>query len=398
MARIAIFCDGTWNSPTMAQPTHVVRLFDKTPSTNAQHTHYFEGVGTGTDAPGMFRKAAIKVGGGAFGWGLNDHIKNAYTTLCTQYEAGDEIFVFGFSRGAYTARSLVGMIRKCGILAEPTEVNVEKAFALYRKPGTENHPDALHVLQKRRSLSPRAATSQSDLDWRLVHPRSDDPEGMHVVKISYLGVWDTVGSLGVPASVLGPVANMWNKKYHFHDTALTSMVKAARHAVALDERRVFYHPALWHNLEASRDDRGLNKGDRSENRPYQQVWFIGTHSIVGGSDAKARALTGDPLDWIARGASEAGLEIDMEDLLDHVPDPMANSLSLSQPALFYQVAGQFLKWRQGPGHALDLHAGANTRVQGRRDYRPRSLKSLMPALFGDAPVAKPQDHKSTSQR
>lgn len=386
MARIAIFCDGTWNSPVMDQPTHVVRLFEKTPATNAQHTHYIKGVGTGDDAPGVIRRGVMKMGGGAFGWGLNAAIKDAYTALCRKYEAGDEIFVFGFSRGAYTARSLAGMVRKCGILADPSAQNVDAAFALYRKPGPENHPDALHILNARRRLSPRAATSQQDLEWRRVTPWPGDGDSFHTVQIAYLGVWDTVGSLGVPAPLLGPLANLWNSKYNFHDTSLSSMVKSARHAVALDERRVFYTPALWDNLEASRDDPGLNKGDRSETRPYQQVWFTGTHAIVGGSAPRARALTGTPLEWIAQGAAAAGLHIDMDTLLDRKQDPLANSHTLSQPPVLYQIAGQFLKWRSGPGHPIDLHPAAAARVKGRRDYRPWSLKNLMPDLFGEPPL------------
>ncbi len=386
MARIALFCDGTWNSPTLKQPTHVVQLFEKTRRTNAQHTHYFEGVGTGVNEAGLFGKALMKIGGGAFGWGLNENIKQAYTALCEQYEAGDEIFIFGFSRGAYTARSLAGMIRKCGIVSDPTPDKIDEAFRLYRKPGVANHPDALHIMKKRRRLSPRFATSASDINWRSVTPWANDPAEMHKVEIAYLGVWDTVGSLGIPAPLLGPIANLWNSRYRFHDTLLSSMVKAARHAVALDERRVFFRPALWDNLEASRDDAGLNRGDRTEARPYQQVWFTGTHAIIGGSAAKARALTGQSLQWVADGAQAAGLEIAMEDLLDRVPDPLANSHTLDQPPLLYQIAGNFLKWRKGPGHPIDLHPSADARVKGRRDYRPRSLKNLMPALFGEAEV------------
>ncbi len=389
MARIAIFCDGTWNSPTMKQPTHVVRLFEKTRRTNAQHARYFEGVGTGGDEAGFFSKTLMKIGGGAFGWGLNENIKQAYASLCEQYEAGDEIFIFGFSRGAYTARSLAGMIRKCGIVADPTSDTLSQAFRLYRKPGAANHPDALHVLQARRKLSPRFGTSRADMEWRAVTPWRDQPAKMHQVDIAYLGIWDTVGSLGIPAPLLGPVAHLWNKKYRFHDTLLSSMVKAARHAVALDERRVFYRPALWDNLEASRDNAGLNGGDRTDGRPYQQVWFTGTHAIVGGSAPKARALTGQSLQWIAEGAQEAGLDIDMGDLLDRTPNPMADSHTLSQPPWLYTVAGNLLKWRKGPGHPIDLHDSAATRVKGRRDYRPRSLKKLMPDLFGDAPIPDP---------
>ncbi|KIN71852.1 DUF2235 domain-containing protein [Sulfitobacter guttiformis] len=385
MARIAIFCDGTWSSPTIEQPTHVAHLFGKTRNTNAQHTRYFEGVGTAGKEAGFFRKTAMKFGGGAFGWGLNENIKNAYVALCAQYEAGDEIFIFGFSRGAYTARSLAGMIRKCGIVADPTPETLDEAFHLYRKPGIENHPDALHILQARRKLSPRFATSRSDMEWRAVTPWHNDPSQFHKVEIAYLGIWDTVGSLGVPAPLLGPVAKLWNSKYSFHDTLLTSMVKAARHAVALDERRVFYRPALWDNLEASQGHEGLNKGDRSEARPYQQVWFTGNHAIIGGSASKARALTGQSLLWVAEGAQKAGLDIDMTDLLDRLPDPMADSHTLNQPPPLYVLMGNFLKWRDGPGHAIDLHGSADQRIKGRRDYRPRSLKNLLPELFGGVP-------------
>jgi uncharacterized protein (DUF2235 family) len=386
MARIAIFCDGTWNSPTMKQPTHVVRLFDHTRSTDLQRTHYFEGVGTGGNTVGFFGKMLMKLGGGAFGWGLNENIKQAYAALCEKYEAGDQIFIFGFSRGAYTARSLAGMIRKCGIVADPTPEALDAAFDLYRKAGIGNHPDALHILEKRRRLSPCFATSRADMDWRTVPPWDDDPEDMQKVEIAYLGIWDTVGSLGIPAPLLGPLANIWNNKYRFHDTLLSSLVKSARHAVGLDERRVFYRPALWNNLDAARGHDGLNHGDRTETRPYQQVWFTGNHAIVGGSAPKARALTGPSLKWIAEGAQAAGLDIDMEDLLDRAPDPMANSHTLDQPPWFYVIAGGLLKWRKGPGHSNDLHPTADTRVKGRRDYRPQSLKNLLPDLFGDVPT------------
>ncbi|QUJ77289.1 DUF2235 domain-containing protein [Sulfitobacter albidus] len=386
MARIAIFCDGTWNNPAMTQPTHVVRLSDKTPKTPQQDTAYVEGVGAG-EAPNALSRGILKIGGGAFGWGLNANIKRAYAELCRRYQPGDDIFIFGFSRGAYTARSLAGMVRKCGIIETIDDEALDAAFRLYRKPGVANHPDALRILKQRRRLSPRAATSQADLDWRTVTPSDDDPaEGFHRVQIAYLGIWDTVGALGIPAPLLGPVATLWNARYQFHDTKLSSMVRAARHAVALDERRVFYKPSLWDNLEASREGPGLNHGDRSPGRPYQQVWFTGTHAIVGGSAPKARKLTGQSLRWIAEGAVQAGLEIDMADLLDADPDPLAESATLSQPPLLYEITGNLLRWRAGPGHPIDLHESAHSRVAKRRDYRPRSLKNLMPELFGEPPI------------
>lgn len=389
MARIAIFCDGTWNSPTIVQPTHVVRLFGKTPRSAAQHTAYFEGVGS-SQAPNALMRGIMKIGGGAFGWGLNDNIKRAYTDLCRHYRPGDQIFIFGFSRGAYTARSLAGMLRKCGVLEDISEDAVDTAFRLYRKPGFANHPDSLRVLEQRRRLSPRAATSQADMDWRTVTPSQEDPaDGFHRVEIAYLGIWDTVGALGIPSPLLGPIATLWNARYRFHDTKLSSMVRAARHAVALDERRVFYKPTLWQNLEAGPDGPGLNRGDRTPARRYQQVWFTGTHAMVGGSAHKARRLTGQSLYWIAEGARQAGLEISMDQLLDIDPDPLAESETLNRPPWLYELTGNLLRWREGPGHPIDLHESALTRVKKRRDYRPRSLKNLMPELFGQAPIGQP---------
>ncbi len=389
MALIAIFCDGTWNSPSQDQPTHVCRLFDATLASAEQRPVYVPGVGTGGTWSSRIGKVLDKVGGGAFGWGLNGTIKQAYRALAMVHQPGDRIAIFGFSRGAYTARSLAGMIRKVGIIDRPTEARVDEAFALYRLPGAENHPDALHILGARRRLSPRFATSQSDLDWRVAYPLTDARDSSQLLKIEYFGIWDTVGALGVPASLLGPVASLWNRKYKFHDTKLSSMVRAARHAVALDERRVFYRPSLWDNLEESREDEGLNKGDRTPQRPYQQVWFIGTHSIAGGS-AGTRELTSITLDWIARGAQDAGMALGEEPpLLDKDPDPIVPCDALTEARLLYRIAGSLLDWRKGPGHPVDLHESATARVAARPDYRPLSLRALRPELFGGQQITQP---------
>lgn len=106
-------------------------------------------------------------------------------------------------------------------------------------------------------MSPDVATSTDDLKLR-------DGKG-HIVNIAYLGVWDTVGALGIPEQLLGPIAKLWNWRYRFHDAELSSLVRTARHAVALDERRVFYQPAFWDNMD---DPKGNNKGDMSPNSPW----------------------------------------------------------------------------------------------------------------------------------
>ena len=389
MARIAIFCDGTWNSPGQSQPTHVHRLYQATPETAEQKPIYIEGVGTGNKWASFVGKKLNKVGGGAFGWGLNDNIKDAYRALVKQYRPGDSIHIYGFSRGAYTARSLAGMIRKVGIVDNLTEARLTQAFALYRLAGPQNAPDEDQILKVRRALSPHFATSQAEIAWRAQNPSGEDGETRpRLVQIEFMGIWDTVGSLGIPSTILGPVASLWNRKYLFHDTRLSRTVKAARHALALDERRVFYRPALWENLEQSVEGPGLNRGDRSARRPYQQLWFVGTHSVVGGS-AQTRGLTSITLEWMAEGAQQAGLVLrDVPALLDHPVDPVAESAELSQVSLVYRLAGALLEWRKGPGHPVDLHGSAEQRVAQRLDYRPLSLRKLKPELFGGKAIGR----------
>jgi uncharacterized protein (DUF2235 family) len=389
MALIAIFCDGTWNTPDQDQPTHVHRLFSAVRVGADQRPVYLPGVGTGRGWRSHLGRALDRIGGGAFGWGLNATIKSAYRSLAMQYRPGDRIAIFGFSRGAYTARSLAGMLRKVGMIERPTAARVEEAFALYRTRGKENHPDCLHIIARRRAFSPRFATSTEELAFRGAHPVAGEPDSPELLRIDFLGVWDTVGALGVPASVVGSIAKLWNRRYEFHDTRLSGMVRAARHAVALDERRVFYRPSLWDNLEQGPDDPGLNGGDRSADRPYQQVWFVGNHAILGGS-AGTRELTSITLDWLAEGARAAGLELAPEPpLLDRDPDPLTDSLELGSTGWFYRLFGHLLAWRRGPGHPLDLHVSAVLRVAGRADYRPRSLRALMPELFGGLPIGVP---------
>jgi uncharacterized protein (DUF2235 family) len=321
----------------------------------------------------MLRRLAHKLGGGAFGWGLNRNIKSAYLELCKHYKAGDKIMIFGFSRGAYTARSLTGMIRKCGILDRPTQAKANAAFRLYRSAGVHNAPDADHVWAARRKLSPKFATSPFDIEKRA--------DQSALVRVSYLGIWDTVGALGIPEPLFGPLAGLWNARYRFHDTQLSSMVEAARHAVAIDERRVFFVPSLWNNLEPGGHGAGLNAGDHSATRPYQQMWFIGDHSIVGGS-AAVTGLTNFPLGWVLDGAQQRGLRLGPGDPLGALAgDPSVAAPEIDDPSAIYRIARHLLQWRIGPDRESDLHASARTRVQQDRTYRPESLRRLLADLF-----------------
>jgi uncharacterized protein (DUF2235 family) len=306
MTRIAVFCDGTWNSSESDEPTSIYKLQTMLESdpTKGQVCAYFAGVGTDkrfdgvTQKSGWIRRTLNKYGGGAFGWGLDDKVKQTYEFLCHVYQPGDTIYLFGFARGAYTARSVAGMIRKCGLIDDPTTARINEAFELYRKSGNANAPDNLHIMAERKRLSPRFATSQKDVDWR---------GGGHIVQIAYMGVFDTVGARGMPPAILGPIASLWNSQYKFHDMNLSSLVKSARHALAIDERRVFFVPAKWGNLDNANGKDGLNNGDTGPLRPYQQILFVGDHSIIGGS-APEQPLVAIALEWLVQGAGRLTLK------------------------------------------------------------------------------------------
>ncbi len=362
MTRIAVFCDGTWNSPDIQEPTSVHKLHDTLISdpSKGQVAVYFQGIGTDERFDGPIKKFFNRWGGGAFGWGLDAKVKQAYQFIAQAYSDGDEIYLFGFSRGAFTARSVAGMIRKVGIVKDTTPEGINEAFKLYRKRGKRNHPDKEHILKERKRLSPDFATSDADIKWRA--------DTSKLVKIAYIGVWDTVGARGVPVAVLGPAAALWNRQYKFHDMALSSLVHSARHALAIDEMRLFYVPAKWDNLDDRSGKKGLNGGDTGPLRSYQQVWFVGNHSIVGGS-AQGQALSVLPLEWVFQGAGRLTQKPGVR--FPHVdPDPLADDDDL------VPETGLMKKWRDGPHHEWEMHPSVRQRVRGRSDYRPRSIWRL----------------------
>lgn len=251
---------------------------------------YVPGIGTRTRKAGWLETKIDKITGGAFGWGLDERLQAAYADIARTYRPGDRLFLFGFSRGAYTARSLAGLLRNCGLPDEANLSRIPEAMALYRNREPSSHPDAPEALRFRAGFSPGLATSETDLVTR--------PKAVPLLKVDYLGVWDTVGALGVPDQFWF-LARLFNGKYKFHDLRLSSMVKAARHAVAIDERRKTFPPTLWENLSE------LNLGRTAG--PYVQEWFPGTHGGVGGG-GPIRGLSNATLMWIVAGAEAAGME------------------------------------------------------------------------------------------
>ena len=261
MKRLVLCCDGTWNRADQASdgepcPTNVVKLAyrvaKRDPDNVPQIVYYDHGVGTGNPLDRLV--------GGAFGTGLEENIHDAYRFLIANYEEGDQIFLFGFSRGAFTARSLGGMIRNCGILKRASVGEYTAAIDLYRNRG--QHP-----------------TADPSARFRDRHSVCGDAP----VKIRVIGVWDTVGALGIPIRALG---RLTRGRYEFHDTELSGSVENGFHALAIDERRGPFAPTLWSEKP---------KGHRVE-----QVWFAGVHGDVG---LRGFALVVGVLDTHVRRAS-----------------------------------------------------------------------------------------------
>ena len=233
---------GTWSRLDAARQTNVAKLAEAVlplaPDGVPQFVCHLDGVGSGRGT-GRLARALDRALGGALGLGLEATLVEAYRFLVLTYAPGDDIQLFGFSRGAYTARSLAGLIRACGILERAHADAVPAALARYRnaRPPTGG----------RRSLPARHAAHVTTGAAEAAGGRRAGCRAASL-GIGYLGVWDTVGALGVPAHLA--LAGRLNRGLGFHDTVLSPMVAAARHAVAIDERRRSFPPTLWDDLDA----------------------------------------------------------------------------------------------------------------------------------------------------
>ncbi len=345
--RLVVCCDGTWNTPDQLSsgrpaPTNVTKLaLAVSPHDDAgieQRTFYHPGVGT---------RSGEKLRGGLFGFGLSQDVRDAYRFLVTHFEPGDEIFFFGFSRGAFTARSTAGFVRNCGILQPDEADRVDEAYALYRSRTA--HPRGVQAQLFRHSFSTET-------------------------RIRFIGVWDTVGALGVPLSG-SRFLNFINRRYQFHDTALSTTVDAAYQALAIDEKRKPFRPAVW------------TKQPSSVPQDVEQVWFAGVHCNVGGGYAD-HALSDIALLWMVERASRNGLAVDPEKLMAGpfagdagdpgapAPDPLG-TLDESRTGIYRLIPA----WKRPIGAAVDGIESASSSAVARRDalttYAPPNLTTYL---------------------
>jgi uncharacterized protein (DUF2235 family) len=323
MAKRIVFCaDGTWDGTS--NNTNVYKLFNSLLTTADQVPYYDTGVGSnGTPVEQLV--------GGAFGLGLFQKIKDGYTKIAQVYEAGDEVFLFGFSRGAYTARSLAGMIAICGLPTRNFDSNlIDTAFQAYRNK-----------------------------DQRTTLLATLGAYGMHDAKITMVGVWDTVGSLGIP-SVIGGVAPLL---YGFLDTSLHPDVLHAYQALAIDERRIEFPPTLW-------------TGGSSPGQTLEQVWFCGCHSDVGGgvpagANDDGTTLSDITLGWMMQHAAALGVEIAPATLARYTI-PLQSKYALDEIHTSWTPLYGFPKPRTIPSDSCFSNSVA-VRCENDPSYRPGNL-------------------------
>lgn len=301
--KIIICSDGTWNTPLQTDrgrvvPSNVVRLARALVDDDEQCIFYDAGVGTG-------RHWWDRFWGGVTGAGLVQNIYDGYQFVIDHYAPGDELFLFGFSRGAYTVRSLAGMLHRCGIIRR-AEAELPAA------PAPDAAQPAALAASKARQLMEKARRvfrEGSKEDGQRFKAKYAYPE----VPIAMVGVWDTVGRLGIPSSWLNPRTWLFGGKgrYEFLDAGLNASIRAAYHAVAIDEFRVPFQPTLWEQPSAQ----------AAAGQILKQVWFAGAHTNVGGGYDDA-GLSDITLHWMVEQAQQHGLRFSPAAVARLYPDPL----------------------------------------------------------------------------
>jgi uncharacterized protein (DUF2235 family) len=306
MKRIVICMDGTWQSLNQEELTNIGviarSVAHKETLQDGSFVHqtviYTQGVGSATGAlepRGFLQKIATgftRLFGGAIGEGLEDAILDTYLRLAFDYEAGDEIYIFGFSRGAFAARRLSGLINTAGIVSRRYTHKARAGFRLYHEKPKDGATDAEKLEHANAAKQFRMLYGKGARNEDGTRRQTDD-----VTPIKYLGVFDTVAQRGwgdVIASM-----TPWGKgdRWKFKNYRVSPNVENARHAVALDESRLGFPVLLWDAIDED--------NERLGRQAYHQRWFIGTHGDIGGGDgSKLAALA---LKWIFEGARDAGL-------------------------------------------------------------------------------------------
>ena len=316
MASIVVCADGTWNRPEedleKDHATNVLKLaraIKPNPPGLKQHVFYDWGLGS-------YHDAAIA---GATGKGIHKNILDGYRYIVQNYGTNDKIYLFGFSRGAYTVRALCGLINNCGIVKRADAMLIDEAWKIYKNTSRKYHSDG-----------------DGAVSFRKAHGHASR-------RVEFIGVWDTVGALGIPFSVLG----LFDGQDEFYDTKMGSNVRVARHALAIDEQREDFEPTVW----ARR---------------------AGVHSDVGGGygpNRKTKTTVSDiALAWMLDEARDAGLKLEPH-IRTRLTDGVTAPLHKSRRHIF-----RFKRPLHRPlvreGTPTKVHPSVKARWDANPGYRP----------------------------
>ena len=335
MKRIAIFCDGTWNTPDQTAngkncQTNVVKMANALAASSIDGASQLLYYATGIGSEGNL---AQRVFDGATGTGISGNILQAYQFVIQNYTPGDELFFFGFSRGAFTVRSLAGLIRNSGILKAENLNLIPRAYSIYLSRKPEFQPREIESILFRKTFAVEEATI-----------------------IKFIGVWDTVGALGNPLFLNG----IFSRRNQFHDTNLSTRIGNAFQALAIDEKRKGFEPTLWHQQPGSKD------------QVLEQVWFPGVHSDVGGGYVET-GLADIALKWLIEKAQSCYLNFN-----PIVMNPSAEAIMHESYEGIYKIQRKYFRpiavEIQGNGITNEaLHPSVVDRYLNDINYRPKNL-------------------------
>lgn len=341
---IILLSDGTGKSNVIKRGTNVFKLYEaidfNLPDCQ-QVAFYDDGVGSQEFKP-------LKILGGVFGWGLSRNIRQLYKDLVQTYAPGDKIYLFGFSRGAFTVRTLAGFIAQMGILdaaAYPDDQQLDRAvWHCYQHYRSRN----LAVFERHLHL-PRV----NELTFCETEP-----------SIEFIGVWDTVDAVGLPFEEAADFLNHYLFRFKFEDHKLHERVKKASQAIAVDEQRQTFKPLLW-----------------ADDPRIEQVWFPGVHGDVGGGYPQ-QGLALVVLEWMMAKAQAAGLKftaLDVEFVKDrqYVFDKLHNSRAGMNVYYRYLPRNIMQKSAENAVVTPKIHVSVFERiVQGVFGYAPGNLPTV----------------------
>jgi uncharacterized protein (DUF2235 family) len=349
---IVLLSDGTGNSSAKLMKTNVWRMYEAIELIKGdQIALYDNGVGTSSFKP-------MAVLGGGLGWGLKRNVRTLYMFACANYQPGDRIFAFGFSRGAFTIRVLLGLIADQGLISGVKGRELERrakwAYRQYRRrfnptkglvtPLRAVRDWILRTVERARGLQP----------YSSAHNES--------APVAFAGLWDTVDAYGLPMDEMTRGWDQWVWPLSITDHRCPANVEKLCHAVALDDERHTFHPVLL-------DERDQPRAAHIDQEQVTQVWFAGVHSNVGGGYPDD-SLAHVSLLWMATEACKRGLRL--------------HSRMTSEWAARADPNGPIYDSRRGTGSYYR--------------YNPRSIQKLTDDRFADVRVPRPKVHESVIER